>query len=154
MRHVKAILGILRTREFWTFFGGSAAGLAVDLVGFQLLVWAGLPPWLANGTSSVVSITVVYLLVTRYTFGVGTRLSTYVLFVGWYLTSIVVFSSLIQLAVSLTDWVPFAWKLVTVPISFSLNYLFSRFLFLPKQKHDAELLEEETPDDGPEGQPA
>lgn len=137
MGFLKSIIGILRSREFWMFFGGSAAGLAVDLLGFQVLVSLGLEPWLANGISSFVSISVVYLLVTRYSFGVGTRVSTYILFVAWYSASIILFSTLIQLAVSSFGGVPFLWKLATVPVSFGLNYLFSRFLFLPRQRRDA-----------------
>ncbi len=127
----KRLLEILRERfrEFLSFFLGSGAGLLVDLGGFQLLVWAGVAPGIANATSSITSITVVYLLVTRYAFGVGTAPSTYVLFVGWYLLNIATFSALIQLASAATAVHPFVWKLCSVPPSFLLNYLFSRFLF-------------------------
>lgn len=118
-----------RIREFFTFFGGSAAGLAIDLVGFQLLVWVGLWPWLANATSSTVSISVVYLLVSRYAFSASARVSTYLLFVGWYGLSILVFSTLIQFASTGLGGAPLIWKLLSVPVSFMLNYGFSRFLF-------------------------
>lgn len=117
------------TREFMTFLGGSAVGLTIDLVGFQLLLVSGLEPWLANMISSSASITTVYLLVSRYSFGTGTRLSTYTAFLAWYTMSILTFSMLIQFAVSETDWHPFLWKLISVPVSFLLNYTFSRFLF-------------------------
>jgi putative flippase GtrA len=116
-------------RQFIAFFWGSAAGLAVDLVSFQVLVWFGLEPWLANGVSSFLSITVVYLLVTRYSFGADTRLWTYVVFVAWYTLMIVIMSTLIQLLSSATHGEPFLWKLASVPVSFTANYLFSRFLF-------------------------
>lgn len=129
MKRLRSVLGRRRIREFMTFFGGSAVGLTIDLVGFQLLLLLGLEPWLANATSSTASITAVYLLVTRYSFGVGTRLSTYAAFFTWYALSIVIFSALIQLAVGVTDCHPFLWKLVSVPVSFLLNYTFSRFLF-------------------------
>ena len=118
-----------RTREFVAFFGGSAVGLAIDLLGFQLLVWAGLPPWLANATSSTVSITAVYLLVSRYAFAASARVFSYLLFLGWYGLSIFTFSTLIQLASTHLGGAPIIWKLLSVPLSFALNYLFSRFLF-------------------------
>jgi len=118
-----------RLMEFAGFFAGSAGGLLVDLVGFQLLVWLSVAPWLANGVSSLTSITVVYLLVTRYSFGVETRRLTYALFLAWYVLSIVVFSGLIQMATSLSGLDPMIWKLCSVPVSFSFNYLFSRVLF-------------------------
>lgn len=118
-----------RVYVFLTFFGASAVGLALDLFNFQLLLVLGLEPWLANAISSSVSITAVYLLATRYAFGAGTQLRTYILFFAWYALSIIAFSTLIQVAVSLSDWHPFLWKLATIPASFLLNYLFSLFLF-------------------------
>lgn len=121
-------------REFLAFFGGSAVGLAIDLVGFQVLVLLGLPPWQANAISSALSITAVYVVVTRYSFGVAPRLSTYFLFFAWYGLSIVAFSGLIQLAVSLTEWYPLVWKLISVPCSFTLNYIFSTFLLRSRLK--------------------
>ncbi len=119
-------------RQFLTFFGGSAAGLAIDLVGFQVLVLLGLAPWQANAISSTVSITAVYLVVTRYAFGVSTQLGTYVLFFAWYAGSVALFSTLIQVANSSFGGEPFGWKLLSVPVSFALNYTFSRFLFRTK----------------------
>lgn len=118
-----------RVRRFFAFFAGSAAGLAIDLIGFAILVAVGVAPWLSNGISSFASITAVYLLVTRYSFGVGTKATTYIAFVAWYSASIVLFSFLIQTLTSATDLSPYLWKLCSVPFSFALNYLFSLFLF-------------------------
>jgi putative flippase GtrA len=116
-------------RQFLTFFAGSAAGLLVDLGGFWFLVNVGLQPWLANATSSVTSITVVYLLVTRYTFGVGARPISYVAFVAWYCLNIALFSIVIQLLSHAIPADPFLLKLASVPLSFVANFLFSRLLF-------------------------
>lgn len=116
-------------RQFITFFLGSGMGLLVDLAGFQLLVLVGLEPWLANGISSFTSITVVYVLVSRYSFGADATVKTYVAFVLWYSASIVLFSFLIQTVADATEWPPFAVKLLSVPLSFVLNYAFSRLLF-------------------------
>lgn len=118
-----------RLQEFLAFFSGSAVGLAIDLVGFQVLVWVGLLPWQANAISSTASISAVYLLVTRFSFGARPRATTYLMFVAWYGSSIVMFSLVIQFAVSTFGWQPLACKLASVPVSFALNYLFSRFLF-------------------------
>lgn len=116
-------------RRFVTFFGASAVGLLIDLVGFQALLALSVPPWVSNATSSFISITAVYLLATRHTFGAQPRVITYVVFVAWYSASIVVFSTIIQAATSASDVHPFVWKLATVPVSFALNYLFSTLLF-------------------------
>lgn len=118
-----------RLVEFLRFAVGSALGLGIDLLGFQLLTLAGLTPGVANALSSSLSITVVYLVVTRYAFTVRTSVSSYLLFFGWYAASIVTFSLLIEFVVSETGWLPLLAKVLSVPLSFGLNYLFSRFLF-------------------------
>jgi putative flippase GtrA len=129
MKRTRPALSYSRFRVFLTFFGASAVGLALDLINFQFLLVVGFEPWLANAISSAVSITAVYLLATRYSFSAGTHLRTYIFFVAWYALSIIAFSTLIQVAVSMTDWHPFLWKLATIPASFLLNYSFSLFLF-------------------------
>lgn len=116
-------------RQFFSFFLGSAVGLAIDLLGFFFLVNAGLDPWMANAISSVLSVTAVYFLVTRYTFAASPQVATYVLFFAWYATSIALFSTAIQV-ISIETSVGAEWvKLASVPISFILNFGFSRFLF-------------------------
>lgn len=120
---------ILVSRRFVWFFLGSGAGLVIDLGGFASLTAVGTPTIVANLCSSFASITVVYLLVTRYSFGVGTRTSTYVIFVLWYSTAIVAFSLMIGAAVTVTGLLPIECKLASVPFSFALNYSFSRVLF-------------------------
>lgn len=104
-------------------------GLSIDLVLFQVLVFLGFDAWLANASSSTVSIAAVYLLVTRYAFDARARWWTFALFCTWYGASILLFSVLIQVASTEVGWLPFGWKLISVPISFSLNYTFSRYLF-------------------------
>jgi len=122
--------------RFLRFFGASAAGLAIDLLGFQLLLLGSLEPWLANGISSFTSITVVYLLATRYSFGARTSPWTYIAFVAWYSASIVVFSAAIHLLAEATGAYPLLWKLASVPVSFVLNYTFSTVLFGRSRRRD------------------
>lgn len=130
---VSSLLNGPQIRQFVSFFGSSAVGLIIDLLGFQALLLLGLEPWTANAVSSTTSITAVYFLVTRYSFGTATHPQSYVAFVAWYGTSIILFSILIQLASSLSGWPPISWKLLSVPISFGANYLFSRYLFKTRQ---------------------
>lgn len=129
---IRRLWGDARLRQFVSFFAGSALGLVIDLGGFWVLSSLGIYPWLANLISSAASISAVYLFVTRYTFAVGTRASTYALFLGWYALNIAVTSATIQLLTSATDVPAFGWKLASVPISFTANFLFSRFLFIPR----------------------
>ena len=116
-------------RRLLRFAAGSSVGLMIDLGGFALLHALGLPPWLANGTSSFTAVTAVYLIVTRYSFGARHRVRTYVAFVAWYSFMIVLFSTLIQLAASWSGGGAFLWKLASVPFTFTANYCFSLVLF-------------------------
>ncbi|WP_370449999.1 GtrA family protein [Cryobacterium sp. Hh7] len=104
-------------------------GLGIDLLGFGIFMWTGLVVWQANAVSSTLSITAVYFLVTRYSFRAHSQVFTYVVFVAWYGCSIVAFSVLIQYATTASDWEPMVWKLLSVPVSFAINYIFSRWLF-------------------------
>lgn len=117
------------SRRFLTFFAGSLGGLVVDVGGFALLTALGVLPALANVISSGCSISIVYLLVTRFTFGTAARPITYVAFFGWYAANIAVTSTAIALATHLLVPMPLLWKAVSVPLSFVANYGFSRLLF-------------------------
>lgn len=111
------------------FLVGSGLGLAVDLSLFEVGVRLGARPWAANVVSAGVAVVVVYLFVTKYAFKAARSRSSFALFVGWYVTSIVVFSVLIELAVELTGWAPFLCKLLSLPPSFAANFLASKLLF-------------------------
>lgn len=120
-----------RLRRLLSFALGSGAGLAADLLTFSALVLVGVPPIVANLVSTAVATTIVYLLVTRYTFSAVRRARTYLLFFGWYAALSVVVSVLIE-ALSHGDrgWA-LALKLLSVPCTFTANYLFSTFLLSP-----------------------
>lgn len=124
-------------RRLLSFAAGSSAGLAIDLGGFALLTVAGVVPWLANAISSSAAVTAVYLLVTRYAFGADRRIRTYVAFVAWYASVIVVLSVAIQLLVTATDVPALAWKVASIPFTFSANFLFSQVLFRGRPRRAA-----------------
>lgn len=116
-------------RQLLAFVWNSGAGLAADLTVFSLLVLAGVSPFVANLASTAVAITLVYLLVTRYAFRAGASVRSYVLFFGWYAASALLTSTAIDLLCRSVWDVPLGWKLLSVPVTFTTNYLFSRFLF-------------------------
>lgn len=126
--HAAQLRAVL-SADFVRFFLGSGGGLLVDLGGFAALTSLGVAPGIANMVSSFASISVVYALVTRYAFGARATARTYVAFVLWYSTSIIVFSSAIEFAAVALVVPALACKLCSVPVSFALNYCFSRFLF-------------------------
>lgn len=111
------------------FLLGSGLGLTVDLLVFATGIHLGAPPWLANLVSSGCAVVVVYLFVTKYAFASERSRTSFVLFVGWYVVSIAVFSTLIDLLHVYTGWAPFLCKLLSLPPSFAANFVFSRVLF-------------------------
>lgn len=134
--------------ELMRFLLGSGLGLTIDLLVFAAGIRLGAPPWLANLVSSGCAVVVVYLFVTKYAFASERSRLTFVLFVGWYVVSIAVFSTLIDLLHVHTGWAPFLCKLLSLPPSFAANFLFSRVLFRsapgslaagarPERMHDA-----------------
>lgn len=111
------------------FFWSSAIGLGIDVLGFWLMVTLGLEPFYANLISASASITVVYLLVARFAFATNASWMSYAAFFGWYTVWILTFSALISFFAYASGGSPFWWKAISIPISFSLNFAFSRFLF-------------------------
>jgi putative flippase GtrA len=118
----------LALRQFGSFLLGSGLGLTVDLGVFYLGVRVGAPPWLANMISAGLAVVVVYLFVTKYAFSGGRSRSSFALFVGWYITSILVFSIFIDVLHAQTGWAPFLCKLVSLPPSFMVNFAASKVL--------------------------
>lgn len=121
---------IERNRRFLGFFLGSGIGVLLDMSVFGTLTHvAGFPPWLANTISATLGIITVYLLVTRHAFRVAGHWLSFVLFIGWYAGSIALFSWIINTLVHEFEFLPLVAKISTLPFSFGLNFLFSRFLF-------------------------
>ena len=119
-----------RYRQFITFFLGSGIGVTVDMsIFFTLTQGAQFEPWLANTISAGAGIVTVYLLVTRHSFRVSQNVTSFVLFIGWYVTIFITFSWIIQSLVTVWAFIPIVAKITTLPFSFGANYLFSRFLF-------------------------
>ena len=116
-------------RQLGHFLLGSGLGLAVDLGLFYLAVRLGAPPWLANVVSAGCAVVVVYLFVTKYAFVGGRSRASFLLFVGWYVTSIAIFSVFIDVLHTQTGWAPFVCKLVSLPPSFAANFAASKLLF-------------------------
>ena len=119
-----------RYRQFVAFFIGSGIGVSADMgIFFALTHIVDIAPWIANTLSAGVGIVTVYFLVTRHSFRVNKNPTSFVLFIGWYGSTIITFSWIIQTLVSEAGFIPILAKISTLPFSFGANYLFSRFLF-------------------------
>jgi putative flippase GtrA len=133
------------------FLLGSCLGLAVDLAVFQAGVVLGATPGVANAVSSGCAVLVVYLFVTKYAFAAQRSRTSFLLFVSWYVVSIIVFSVLIEVLHGATGWLPFVCKLVSLPFSFAANFGASKLLF--RQRADS-AAPPAAAADGPAGAPA
>jgi putative flippase GtrA len=119
----------IRSARFWRFFLGTVGGLATDLSVFTLLTKVGLAPGFANIISATLGLLVVYFLVTRYAFKAQHSNLKFIAFVTWYSLMILLWGGVIQLLVVNSGISPLVAKLATIPISFGLNFVFSRVLF-------------------------
>jgi hypothetical protein len=124
-------------RQLLHFLLGSCMGLAVDLSTFAVAVHLGAPPWLANTVSAGCAVVVVYLFVTKYAFRTGRSQGTFLTFVAWYVTSILLFSFLIEVLHQQTGWAAFSCKLLSLPFSFAANFTVSKVLFRDRSQQGA-----------------
>lgn len=113
-------------KKLMRFFLCSAAAVSLDLLIFCCLTGNGWEPFNANTLSALLAVSLVYLTSVRYVFTEhGYGWTNYLLFIFYYSCSILFFSYLIQ--VLQQEWidVPILAKIVTLPISFLVNYHFS-----------------------------
>lgn len=110
------------------FFFSTLTALVIDYGLYSLLCWAGLQPGWATLISSSTSTIVLYFLSTRLAFRSDDSLRRVIAFCLWYATSIIGFSIIVQLVHDLSGWNWLLSKLVTLPVSFSVNFLASRII--------------------------
>lgn len=115
--------------QLMKFFGVSAIALLADFAVFTALTSIGILPLMSNTVSGICGATITYFLASRYAFRAGTRWNTYLLFVVWTLLVIVVSSVFIQWLVQVTEWAPLWCKAVSAPLTFLVNFVFSKLLF-------------------------
>lgn len=120
----------MQNQTFKRFFISSLLGLGVDLLTFQVFwFFCHFSLWLANLCSSALAVAVLYFLVSRYTLSGRGSILAVVIFYIWYFSVIVLFSILIDYAATTSGLQPLLVKAISVPFSFLLNYLFSKYVF-------------------------
>lgn len=109
-----------------SFFFGSLTGVLLDLCIFQLAIYFGFSPLFANITSSGVAIIITYLFVSRYTFDRKFNARRFSVFFIYYSLSISAFSVAIDYLIGTTELHPLTCKILSLPISFMVNFFFSK----------------------------
>lgn len=111
------------------FFCRSLIGVIIDLFVFQIAILVGISPLCANLISSSIAITATYFLISQYVFEKNFSVKHFLLFFLYYSFSIFAFSLGIHAGVQATGWPPLACKIISLPISFAVNFAFSKLLF-------------------------
>jgi putative flippase GtrA len=111
-----------------SFFFGSLGGVSVDLCAFNAAIFAGISPLYANMISSGLAIATTYFFLTRYTFNKHFGAKQFILFFTYYSFSIAAFSLAIDYGVRVTEWSALLCKILTLPASFAVNFIFSNII--------------------------
>lgn len=108
----------------------SLIGLLLDLSLYLFLHnLLGIRPWLGNTLSSIVGTTFVFIFSGRYTFNEqGFTLSAYMIWVMYSFIIIYMSSKAIEI-MSFNGFQPITSKLITIPVTFSSNFLIRCLLF-------------------------
>lgn len=116
-------------RQLLRFLSTTVVGVVIDVGGFVLLAMAGLPAGIANLVSAGVSVLAVYALSRGMVFPGRHTIGGLLAFFGWYAVSILLFSWLIQWGVDALAIPELLAKLISLPLSFTLNFVAVRTIF-------------------------
>lgn len=123
-RHVEPL-----ARQLLRFLSTTMVGVVIDVGGYILLAMAGLPAGIANLISAGISVLAVYALSRGMVFPGKHTVGGLIAFFGWYALSILLFSWLIQWAVDAFAIPQLPAKLMSLPLSFTLNFVAVRSIF-------------------------
>lgn len=119
----------LLLRQLFRFLSTTVVGVAIDVGGFVALATLGIPAGIANLMSAGVSVLAVYALSRGMVFPGRHTVGGLLAFFGWYAVSILLFSWLIQWGVDALGLPELVAKLLSLPLSFTLNFVAVRTIF-------------------------
>jgi putative flippase GtrA len=111
----------------------SAVGLAIDMGVFSVLVYCGLRPGYANLVSATLAVTFVYFSSAKRVFQYHGQflVSLFLLYVTYQVMAVLAASFAVDRLVTMGFW-PITSKLLILPVTFTVNYLFMSFLLKAK----------------------
>lgn len=116
-------------RQLLRFLSSTVVGVAIDVGGFVVLAMLGISAGIANLMSAGVSVLAVYALSRGMVFPGRHTVGGLLAFFGWYAVSILLFSWLIQWGVDALGLAELVAKLLSLPLSFTLNFVAVRAIF-------------------------
>ena len=123
MYSLKRINSLSIVRWFYT----ANLSVAIDLILFTTLTSVvGFPVYISNLISSGTAITFVYPTSGKFVFKDSTySTGRYIIFISYFAASINFFSYIISALVDKLSLIPLIAKIVTLPVSFLVNYFFA-----------------------------
>lgn len=112
------------------FFFVALAGVLLDVALFSGLVALGVRPAVASIISSAVAVCATYVVSSRSVFRVKYTPLRLVAYIAWYAISITGFSLAIDAAWMHLGATPVLWKVVSLPVSFLINFAVVNYLIL------------------------
>ena len=121
------LLNTINSINIVKWFYMEVSGVVIDLLLFFTLVsLLGVPIYPSNLVSSGTAVTFIYLTSGKYVFKDSIySVRGYVVFISYYAVSINLFSFLISTLSQEFSLHPLVAKIVTLPVSFFINYFFA-----------------------------
>jgi len=127
---VRTMITGLAGSKIVKFFFVALAGVTLDVLLFTGLVALGARPAVASIISSAVAVSAAYVVSSRNVFKVPMTPLRLVAYVAWYAASITGFSLAIDAAAMHFGGHPTFWKLISLPISFLINFAAVNYVIL------------------------
>jgi len=127
---MRALIGRLFSSKLVRFFFVALAGVLLDVAVFTGLVALGLRPSVASIISSAIAVGATYMVSSRSVFRVKYSPLRLAAYAGWYALSITGFSLAIDAAWVHFGGTPTLWKVVSLPVSFFVNFAVVNYLIL------------------------
>lgn len=123
---IARLLGMKIVRFFFVALGG----VLLDAAVFSGLVALGARPAVASIISSAIAVCATYVVSSRSVFRVKYTPLRLVAYIAWYSISITGFSLAIDAAWEHLGGMPILWKVVSLPISFLVNFAVVNYVIL------------------------
>ncbi|MBX3099966.1 MAG: GtrA family protein [Salinibacterium sp.] len=135
---MRGVVARLAESTLVRFFVVALAGVLLDVAIFTLLVALGARPSVASIMSSSIAVCSTYFASSRLVFRVRYSPRRMLAYVVWYAISITGFALAIDTAWVQFGGTPTLWKLVSLPISFLVNFAVVNFVVLRRAPGDPE----------------
>ena len=134
---MRELLNTVVKSKLARFFVIGLAGVSLDLLLFSLLVAVGVRPSVSSIISSSIAVCLAYVVSSQRVFRVRLSLLRLAAYFGWYALSNTAFAIALDAAWMTFGGPPILWKIVTLPVSFLLNFAVVNYVILRAEKPES-----------------